>query len=169
MHPSHYLAIAIRIFAIGLFLYGLRQLGLVYEVFVNDALHGFPVSRTFALGTSILPVIVSVVMWRFPLSVARRIATPEIDLPLEPLRARSILAALIGALSLFFLFYAVVDAVYWATYWHMVQSGEIADAVLRIGGEQKANTLATIVELVVATGILLKSNTLAAYILRVAQ
>lgn len=169
MKSSHYLAIAVRLFAIVLFIFSLRQSTSLVEVFLSDSINGMPVSTLFIAGTVLIPLIVSLLLWFFPLSVSKSILKPEIDLPIEPINSTIILTVFVLAIGLYVFYYAFVDLVYWAVLWNMESHSQYSMAPLSLTEDNKANMVATALELVISIGLILKAKTLASNMLRFAK
>tara|TARA_B110000211_G_C14053421_1_gene542216 strand:+ start:1701 stop:1979 length:279 start_codon:yes stop_codon:yes gene_type:complete len=85
MKSSHYLAIAVRLFAIMLFIYGIGQLLPIFELIATGTINEMIVSPFFAIAASIIPILLSVVLWVLPLSVSSAILKPEMDRDVIPL------------------------------------------------------------------------------------
>lgn len=168
MRPTHYLAITVRIFSILLFLYGIRQSSFLIEL-IGGGWNGFNVSWGFAITSTILPILVATYLWYFPMIVAKSILKPEIDQPIAPMDVQSILTVLILAIALYFLYYAIIDAVYWITLWQMTERSYSSEVPLYLNVENKANMVATAIELFVSISILLKARSLAYRMLRLAE
>lgn len=169
MKSSHYLAIAVRLFSIVLFIYALRQSTMLIEVFTNGSINDIPVSIMFMLVTSIFPLVIAILLWYFPLSVSRSILKPDIDQPIEAMNAQSILTVLVLAIGLYVLYFAASDSIYWATLWHMSSQSNYSEAPLYLGGDNKANMVTTAVELAASIAIILKARTLSSRMLQVAK
>jgi hypothetical protein len=161
MKSSHYLAIAVRLFSISLFLYGLKQSTWLIEVLINGRLNGVGVSAAFLFVTSVVPLIVSALLWRFPLSVSKLIIKPDLDLAVEPMATNSVLVVLILAIGLFAFYNALVDAIYWIIMWNMSRNVETSTAPLYLTVENRANMWVTGFEVVVSIAIIGKARTIA--------
>ncbi len=168
MRPSQYLAIAVRIFSILLFLYGVRQSSFVIGL-IGDGDTGVTASWAFAITSALLPIVVSIVLWCFPCAVANAIVKPEINDPIEPMGAQSVLTVLVLAIGLYALYYAIIDAVYWATLWQMAERSGDMEASFYLGPENKANMVATAVELFISVVILMKARSVAHRMLRITE
>lgn len=168
MRPTHYLAIVVRLFSILLFLYGLRQSSFLIEL-VSGGLNGLSVSMAFAVSSVVLPLLVAAYLWYFPMMVAKSILKPEIDQPIEPMNAQSILTVLLLGIAAYYLYYAIIDAVYWATLWQMSARSQGGEAPLHLNEENKANMVAAALELFAASLIIIKARTLANKMLRLAE
>ncbi len=169
MKSSHYLAIAVRLFSIVLFIYALRQSTMLIEVIIKDSINGMPVSLLFISATVFSPLAISLLLWYFPLTVSNKILKPEIDKVIEPLSAISILTVMVLAIGLYVFYHAFIDSVYWATLWHMSSQGPNADASLYLMEDNKANIVATIVEIIVSIGLIFKAKSLSYRLLRLAE
>ena len=165
MKPTHYLAVVVRIFSILLFLYGLRQSFFLIGL-VTGELSGLTVSIAFALSSVMLPILVAVFLWYFPMKVAKSILKPEIDQPVEPMNAQSWLTVLLLAVATNFLYFAIIDAVHWATVWQMSERSQGGQVPLYLNEDNKANMVATVIQLLVSATLILKARTLAAKMLR---
>lgn len=163
MRPTHYLAIAVRILSILLLFYALRQSSFLIEL-IQGNMPGYNVPVAFAITTVILPFLASVLLWYFPMIVAKSILKPELDQEFQPFNAEELLTALVLGISLYFLYYAIIDGVYWLTVLQTDQSLYSQNA-----GEQKANMIATAVEFVVSIGLIMKARTVARLMMNFAQ
>lgn len=168
MKSSHYLAIAIRLFSIVLFIYSIRQSSLLIEIALNGTINGMVASTVFVAATTIGPLLIAILLWFFPFSVAKAILKPEIDLPVEPMAPASMLAVFIATIGVFAFYYASVDALYWLTIWNLssqVNSG----ASVGIGPESKANMWATAFEFIFSICLILRAKSASQLLLRVAR
>lgn len=166
MKSSHYMAVAVRLFAIVLFIYSIQQSTILLDALINGSIQGVKVSSAFILTTSIIPLIVGVLLWIFPLTVARAILKGELDKPAEAVDAQSMLTVLILSIGLYTLYYAVVDSVYWLTYWNMASN---SNGAMGIGAESKSNMIVTALELMVSISLVLKPRTLSYFMLNIAK
>lgn len=166
MKPTHYLAIAVRLFSICLFIYGIRQSSFLIGLLTTES-NTYSPSWMFTIASTCLPILVAAVIWRFPMLVAKVILKPEIDLPIEPINTKSILVALVSILGLYFLYGAIIDAIYWVNFWKMAShvNGGLGTWSF-LDSESKASITTTVIELLMATLLIFKSKTFAHYILR---
>lgn len=167
MKPTHYLAILVRIFSILLILLALRQSSFLVGL-VTGELNGLTVSVVFAISSVVIPILVAVFLWYFPMMVARKIVKSEMDQPIEAMNAQSLLTVLILAIATYYLYFAIIDAVYWAALWQMSERSYGGQAPLNLSQENKANMLATIIELLVSAILILKARTISSKMLRLA-
>jgi len=135
---------------------------------MTGQLSGLNVSVAFAISLVVIPILVAIFLWYFPMKVARTILKPEIDQPIEPMNAPSYLTVLLLAVATYYLYFAIIDAVYWATLWQMSERSQDALAPLNLSQENKANMLTTIVELLVSATLILKARTISKKMLSLA-
>lgn len=160
MKPSHFLAITVRLFSIVLALYGVRQSSFLIEL-MGGGINGYAVSWLFAIASTVLPILLAIILWNFPLSVAKSIIKEEIDEPIKPIKPQLILAVLIASISFYFIFYAIVNAVYWATFWKMVEGSQGTQAPLYLNDQNRADMIATAFEFIASFLILLRAKSFA--------
>lgn len=71
MKPTHYLAVLVRIFSILLLLFALRQSSFLFGL-VTGQLSGLTVSMAFAISSVVVPILVAIFLWNFPMMVASK-------------------------------------------------------------------------------------------------
>ena len=169
MKPHHYLAIIVKIFAIVLFAYGIRQAGFFIEILLTGMASDVRYSIYFAATTAFVPITTSLLLWFFPITISKSIITPEIDGQLQPINPQGLLAVIISAIGLYTLFYAIVDATYWSIIYQATKAGTSSGVPIGLSDEGAANMIVTAIELVMAVMLILKSKTLAFYILRLSK
>lgn len=164
MKPIHYLGLAVRIFALFLFVYSLA--GIVQ--FFSLRATGVPYGSSFlaALVFNVLPIVLSIYLWFFPLTVAHTLLSKE-DKEFEPINPKSLLTILIASIGLFFLYKAITDGVFWLSF-HAVSSNETAYLTGMDGGD-KAAIISTIIELVFALLLVAKCRSIAGLMARTAR
>lgn len=167
MKPTFYLSILVRLFAIVLALVGLHQLEIVVQVLLEGYTLTSPVVIFFA--NTILPFVIAVFLWRFPLTIAKKIVPPNLDQDVEPMNTKSWLSVFLVSLGAFALFYSLVDAAYYLLYWGLWSGGDTYQSAPFLTNENKANMIVTGFEIVASLAIILRANTLASYILRKVQ
>jgi hypothetical protein len=169
MKSSHYLAIAIRLFSIVVFIYFLRQSSYLIEVILNGTIDGMAASAIFVAATTIGPLLMAMLLWLFPVSVAKIILKPEVDLPVKPMAPASILSVLIVSIGVFAFYYAVTDALYWATMWNLSSQLNNSGAFVGIGPESKASMWATAFEFIFSLCLILRAKSASHMLIRFAQ
>ncbi len=170
MNPHHYLAILIRLFAIGLFIFSISQSSYFFYSIVFGVGQGFEISALQIFMSFFLPFVISVVLWFFPVIVAKSILKPEIDQAIKPINKDGISFLIIATLGLYVTFYALVDTVYYFSLW---QISELSDGYGTIRNffppDVKANIWATLIELVLGVLLILKSKTIVKKVLEIAK
>ncbi|MBL4584600.1 MAG: hypothetical protein JKX83_08285 [Pseudomonadales bacterium] len=126
------------------------------------------ISTVFVASTVVCPLVIAVVLWVYPCTVANILLKPEIDHPIEPMRAKELLTVFILGIGSLSLYNAVIDSVYWATWWQMSLNSQYSAAPLILDVNTKSSMAATALELIVAAIIVFKARTLASKILRLA-
>jgi hypothetical protein len=157
MKPHHYLAIIVRLFAICLFIYGIKFIPTIFNLILLDSFS--IVKKDFT--PVIVIIIISYLLWKFPITISKLIINPEIDQEIKPMGTQKLLSVLIITLGLFTLYYGVVDTAYWILYQKFMS--DIPN------NDQAANTIAMIttgVELVVSFILIAKAKTIAYYLLK---
>lgn len=161
MIATQYMAIFVRLFSIFLFLHSLRQFGSVLEFVMFGTHGGIDVSMLGPILASIPWLVVAIALWFFPSVIASKIATPIEEKDRHALSPPVLLSVLLSALAVYFLYYALVDSIYWLTYWQVLRAQDAIGLPGTFGPETIANIYATIFELVVSICILLNAKKLA--------
>jgi len=169
MKSSHYLAIAVRIFSIVLFLYSLRQSSFLFQYLAEPIISERRASLLFVSASTLVPFVIAALLWLFPVSVAKSIVKPEIDQKVEPIQPQSALTILVLVIGLFAFYYAVVDSVFWLTLWHMSERSTFSGAPLVLSMENKASMVATAIELFASVIILAKARSISRRMLSLAE
>ncbi len=168
MKPTFYLSILVRLFAIGLAFMGLNQSGTVVQVLLDESyMLTSPYIIFFA--NAIVPLVIAVLLWRFPYTIAKNIVPPGLDQEIEPMNSKSWLTVFLAALGAFALFYSLVDAAYYFLYWGLWSGGDAYQSSSYLTDEIKANMIVTGFEVAASLAIILRARTLADYILRRVQ
>jgi hypothetical protein len=106
-------------------------------------------------GSIYLPwIFIAVLLWKFPVTIAKAIIPPEADLKPEGMSPGSLLTVLILAMSIFFLYRSTMDGIYWATLLNLSQDEVFAS----LSSENKANIIATFMEFSAAAFLLFNSQ-----------
>lgn len=146
MSREDVVAIAVRLFSIFLLLGVLRQLPGTIALFSLDMDRGLAVPALLLL---FLGALVGVLLWFFPLSVARKLL-PVMREPRseQAMDARIALTVGLTLIGVWVLAYALVDAAYWFTLF--VRTRHPGAVYFEWSHEQVANVVATVVEVAVA-------------------
>ncbi|QSP94308.1 hypothetical protein LPB19_14145 [Marinobacter salinisoli] len=168
MKPTHYFAILVRLFAIVLAIYAVRQSAFLIEMLRDGDVQGYELSFTFTLVSTLCPLIASALLWFFPMTVSRIVIRPELDQAFEPIGVKDLLTVLVLAIGVYVFYLTVSDAVYWITLWQMSQDS-YSDAALYLGNDSKAAMLTTVIELFISLGLLLRARTISDLILKLTR
>lgn len=148
MKIVHVLALAVRLFAIGLFVYALNT-GVVAAMMSKEV-------DAFLLVGYVIPIayiLIAVLLWFFPFTViASLIKGFKIESDEESAyKTSEIIDAMFIVLGLFLLFRVISDG----TYWFMLsQYASTGDVPVDLGADRKASIAATVVEAVIALVII---------------
>lgn len=165
MKFHHYFAVGLKIFSVVLFVYGLKYFPNVIEAFKYGTLAGVTVSEKFFLINLIVIWLTAIILWTFPVVLAKMFLRSQLDLPVEPIGTPMVMAVFIAAIGLYFFVNGIIDLSYWAIYWHMFNNTLSVEPNI----DSKANTIATILQLLVSLLLILKCRTVSSYINKVAQ
>lgn len=154
MKVHHYVGIGIKLFAIWLFLYSIPNMTFFLENILYGTVQGMAASATKS-GLIYIPwLVMAVILWNFPLSIAKKIVPPEAQVNPESISASSLLAVLITAISIYFLYRSIMDGVYWATFLNLSEGGVYAS----FSPENKASIFATLIEFLAAALLFINSR-----------
>jgi hypothetical protein len=145
MNPEHVVAVAVRLFAIGLTVYVVT--GAVGTAPVYFTRKFEPSVFLLVVGGTFLTLVAALLLWRFPLWIASKL------LPYDHSRSGGSSSVTGGelqtvaftVLGIYFMFKAVVAAVYWVFWFSSVRSMGFDPAA-----DQWASVLKTLAELVLA-------------------
>lgn len=154
MKVHHYVGIGIKLFAIWLFLFSIQNMAFFLENLIYGTVQGMGASLTISSITYLPWLLLSIILWNFPLSIAKKIIPLESEINPEGISTGSLLAVLISAISLFFLYNSIMDGVYWVTLINLNGSGSYA----AFNPENKASIFATGVEFIAAALLLFNSR-----------
>lgn|SRR5690606_15538192 len=154
MKVHHYVGIGIKLFAIWLFLFSIQNMAFLLENIIHGTVHGMAASLTTS-GLIYVPwLVIAIILWNFPLMIAKKIIPPDAEINPERLSANSLLPILISAISLFFLYRSIMDGVYWLTLLNLMEN----NAYPTISLENKASMYATGVEFLAAACLFFNSK-----------
>ena len=150
-----FVAVGVRLFSVFLFLSVIKQVPGVVQFFVADEQgRGWAIFNALALLSGVL---ICVLLWFFPLSIARRLLPvmrePRTEAPMDASLALSTGLTLIGA---WVLAYGIVDAIYWLTLF--IRTRQALAAYFEWSHEQVANVGATLAELAVGLWLVFGST-----------
>lgn len=168
MKPTHYFAILVRLFAIALAIYAVRQSSFLIEVLKNGGVQGYELPSAFAWVPTLVPLLVSLFLWFFPMTVSRWVVRPELDQSFEPVGAKGLLTVIVLGIGLYVLYFAVSDAVYWLTLWQMSHDN-YSDSTLYLGSDSKAAMVTKVIELIIAVALVARARTVSDAMLKLTR
>lgn len=166
MKYSHYLAIAVRLFAIALFISGLERLIPAIQLVITGTVNGMTASLLLTIMLALIPMTISLILWYFPLSVTYAILKPESDKEIPPLPRENLLAVALITLGLYTFYYAISDSLFWLYILHMSSNPE---SNLYMGTEDKANLVISLIELILALALVFRSGKISAIVLKLSR
>lgn len=155
MKLEHLVVVAVRLFA----------LAIAYEAFksVMGLLAYFGEIETFPtiviyLSTAIILFLASIILWKFPTLIAKKIANfPAMDeAEINSDNSEKILQIGLVILGVYFLYYVISDFSSWGYYWVSISRDPEYDPVFT--AQQKADVFATFVELGISLFLVLGSS-----------
>jgi len=150
MKLEYIVAIGVRLFAIGLGINVLRSFSLI-PVYLNSTSSHADLFLFY--GTTIAFALLALMLWKFPLLIARKIASfpPQDHSSLKDDAYIKLLEVGLILLGLYLLYFVISDGVYWLIFYLSISSSEYYDSANAIAPDQVASMVTTIVELVVAS------------------
>jgi len=167
MKIHHYFAIGLKLFSIVLFIYGVQYTTPLFEIYKFGTASGVPTDATYYVVNLTLIIIVSLYLWFFPVTTAKCFLGAIQNEQVKPLAKQDVLAVFIIAIGLHILAWSIIDIIYWCSFFYL--SSSIAPTDEFMGADSKANIIATIIQLILGLGLILKSKRLAAAIFKVAS
>jgi len=167
LNPTHYFGIIVRLFAIALFIFGVGRLEYVFNFSSYTETYIGP-SIVFSLLSSVLPILISLVIWFFPLTVAKKVLPPTIE-KIEPISSLSALTVFVIAIGTFSLYNAISDSVYWITIVHVFVRDEFGNISKLLSNDEKAAILSTVIEFVVAIILIARAKSISRLLMKFAK
>ena len=144
MSKEEIVALAIRLLAIFLVFYLLRQVPATFVLFAErDSLELGVIGGGYGL-----LFLAALLLWKFPNSWAKWIVPYGIEGQKTSWNSRTLVATGSTLLGMYFLYYAGSDLLYWAMVWNY--NREVDGMAIELTAEQRANFVVTVVELLVA-------------------
>lgn len=168
MKPTHYFAILIRLFAIALAIYAVRQSSFLVDALTNTGWRNNQGPLVFAWVTVLSPLAISLLLWFFPMTVAASIIRPELNQPFESLSVVNILTVLVLAIGLYTLYYGVSGTIYWLTIWQISTNLDYSNSSA-FGGESKAAMVTTAIELILAVLLVARARMISGLMLKLTR
>jgi len=145
MKLEHLVALAVRLFAIVLALYAIRNGISLVPQFQKQ---GWEEATPFYIALMTSLIFLSVILWKFPLTVARGLVNFRESSQTNDnlINKKSIEAAAYTVLGLYLLFGVLSDAVYWATM--LLLSNRNPQLMFEFSIDQKATIFTTVIEFI---------------------
>ena len=155
MHKEQIVGIAVRLFAIFLFIYTLRYASGLLPLAAAPPPNN--VSFLFIFVLALFPILAAVLLWFFPLSVAAKII-PNIKAKdkAAPLSAPDIEIVAFSVMGLWVLTTAIPDTIYWVTFAFRLKNIDVG--TLQLSPENIGSMASTVVELVIGFWLLFGSR-----------
>jgi hypothetical protein len=151
MHKTEFVAIGVRLFAIALAIYSLKNFPGMYMYF--DAQHDQSSANLYA-GLFLFMLLLAILLWHFPLSVASKItpktASNETSISWSEKDLLTVGLILIGV----YLFYHVIsDSIYWLYVLNV--SHTYTGMEIELNSDQKASIYSTAVEFFLSLSLII--------------
>lgn len=164
MNPLNYLGVIIRLFSIALFIYGIKELHFLIDYNFGDEIIARP-SVIFSLTSSVLPILFSIIIWYFPLMIAKKILPISTE-KVEPISSLTMLSVFVITIGVYTLYFAISDGVYWIMLTHIFTRDEYGSIALEFTNENKVNIVATVIEFIMAVFLLGRARTISYMLLK---
>ena len=159
-----------RVLAICIFLLALRESTKFFGMIFGGDYDHINLPQWIYLASTSLSMIIAIILWFFPLSLARSLVREDFDHEIQPINSTNMLAAMIAVIGLFTFYYAFSDALYWLVYSNFAaKNPDAIDTNSLSHFSDRANAIVTVVELVVSVLLAFKSKAIASYIMREAE
>ena len=136
---------------------------------ISGSINGMVVSPFFAVVSAFIPILFSVVLWTFPLSISNSILKSDMDREVAPMSQGSWLVVILIGIGIYTLYYGLVDSIYWIYVLHISSQNVMSDVPLLMGAGDKANLVISIMEVVTSIVIIFRSKTISGYILKISK
>jgi hypothetical protein len=155
VHNEQIVGIAVRLFAIFLLIYTVRYLSDYIHVLMGESY--FKGNITPLIILTILPFIVVILLWFFPLKVAAKLI-PKINSAEQPVNLgnNEIEHIALSILGIWVLASAIPDVFYWSIFIYMIKSSGMVVGALR--PENVGNIVAIIIEIIIGIWLLVGSK-----------
>ena len=167
MSIHHYFAIGLKMLALVLFIYGGTYAASLIDLYTTGTVNGLQAEVSYYAINFALIILGATYLWLFPVSTSKWFLGAQQNQEVVPLPKQDTLAIFIIAIGLYVFAWGIIDIVYWASYLHIGLKFDPSAETL--SPESKANMVATITQLVLGMGLILKSKTLSAKLLKVAN
>lgn len=162
-------AVIVRLFAIALFVYAIRQTPELIVYFIGESSKSYEPEfygtwAFFSIGVIILCVGAALFLWNFPTTVATKVTPRTHNEATKNWDDDSLLSVGFIILGVYFYYYVIIDLLYWGML--VVLSIRHDELVSSLEIEQWINVVLTFVELFLATMLVFRSRGIANLILK---
>ncbi len=163
----NYLSLGVRLFAIASLLYSLEAFGLFFQYYIDENQYNAKPSLVVVLANFIVPLLLAVFMWLSPRTITKKLLGNDIYQP-NSIQTESLLSIIIIGIGLFTFYYAFVDTWYWIIFYNAISSSSQIPTVILLP-EQKASIWITGIQIAISAVLILKSKTIAKWLLNKAR
>jgi hypothetical protein len=163
MSPTTIIALIVRFFSIGLFIFLIRVV--VPEIFGLLTFEDYTANVFLAFVVAIV-FFIAVFLWKFPLFVASKLADfSSEDSTKLSLSESSAYRLGVVMLGLYLFYWAVSDSFYWA--YMLFSQREILGLPLELGTQEKAMIFSTVVQLMMSVYLIFGSKRISDFLRKV--
>lgn len=166
MKLYHYFAVGLKVFAMALLIYGISYLSPLLEIYKTGTVNGIVANSTYYIVNAGLIFFVAGYLWLFPVSTSKWFLGPQQELEVTPISNNDIVTAVVLTIGLYIFAWGIIDLIYWLSFLYLFSGLEPEYEAM--AADSKANIVATVVQLVIGLGMILKSKSLAKAITKVA-
>lgn len=150
MKTHHYIALLLRFASLALLIYGIANISILLQLIYAPS----TLSKAVSFIVFLFPFILSSLLWFFPVTIAKILTPQECDKDIQPLSYTSLSSILISAIGVCLFVNTLPDALYW------LAAFNINPEILNTDHtpENKANAMATALEIGLAVFLIIKSH-----------
>ncbi len=168
MNAHYYLAIFVKLFATILIIVAVPMLVQFSELYYYDV-DTVPVIGMFGVGINgLIYLLLAIILWKFPLSISKRLLSPELDTKIVNFKPEYFLTVIILGIGIYYLFFSLSDSVYWVIYSQFVNN-QMYGAPVMIDYDARIAMWVTGVELAMAIFLVFRAKTIANQLLKVSK
>ncbi len=151
MHKTEFVAIGVRLFAIALAIYSIKNFPGMYMYF--DSQNDQSAANLYA-GLFVFMLLLAALLWHFPLSVASKII-PETgnNETTVSWSEKDLLTVGLILIGVYLFYYVISDAIYWLYVLNIAQS--YTGMEIELNSDQKARIYSTAVEFILSLSLII--------------
>lgn len=166
MNLEQMVGVAVRLFAVFLVAYTLRYAtSLIAFAMVEPPDY---INSTFILLFGFSPILIAIILWRFPLTVASKLI-PKVttgEKPKSPLSGPEIQVVAFSVLGLWLLASAIPDILYWIAYVYRIKSVSISFRNVELTPQNIGGMVSASAEFILGLWLLLGSKSIVGIVRR---